>query len=223
MKSWKNIEEMFDALHETACEYIILRNYEEIDEDNFYTSGHADIDFLAVDSQKFAKIIQGYPRFIVDDRIHYIVKIEDTEVIVDVRSIGDGYYDTNWEKDMLSKRKLFDGRFYIADDVNYYYSLIYHAILQKKQLANDYLRRLNGMANALGIKASSEKEHLLNLEIYMKEHNYFFTYPFDIHVPFRKELVNNKMVKKYMNVYLRDIKIKLLQIGSKVKNKIIRS
>lgn len=222
MKGWNNIEEMFAALHEADFKYIILRNYEEIDDDNFYTSGHADIDFLTIDGRKFAKIIHGYPRFTEDDGIHYIVKIQDTEVVVDTRTIGDGYYDTNWEKDMIYNRKLFAGRFYIADDVNYYYSLIYHAILQKRELADDYLHRLNEMAVALGIKANTEKEHLSELECYMKEHNYFFTYPFDIHVPFRKELVNSEMIRKYISVYLRDFKIRLLQIGSKIKHKIIR-
>lgn len=222
MSGWNHIEEMFEQLHKANFKYIILRNYEEIDADNFYSSGHADIDFLTSNGCQFAKIIGAYPRFVEDDGIHYKVKIAGTEVVIDTRSVGDGYYDAHWEKEMLSRRKLKENRFYIADDQDYYFSLVYHAILQKKALANDYLVRLNAMAKDLNIQASTEQEHLSALEGFMKEKGYFYTLPYDIHVPLRKELVEQTMVKKQMNVSIRDAKIKLMQMGSRVKHTILR-
>lgn len=222
MLAWNHIEEMFEQLHKANFRYIILRNYEEIDADNFYSSGHADIDFLTSNGHQFAKTIGAYPRFAEDDGIHYKVMIAGTEVIIDARSVGDGYYDIHWEKEMLSRRKLRENRFYIADDQNYYYSLVYHAILQKKALANDYLVRLNAMAKDLNILATTEHEHLNALERFMKEKGYFYTLPYDIHVPLRKELVDQTMVKKQMNIFIRDAKIKLMQMGSRVKHTILR-
>lgn len=222
MSGWNRIEEMFEQLHKANLKYIILRNYEEIDADNFYSSGHADIDFLTSNGRRFAKIIGAYPRFVEDDGIHYKVMIAGNEVVIDARSVGDGYYDARWEKEMLFRRKLKDNRFYIADDQNYYYSLVYHAILQKKAIANDYLVRLNTMARDLNIQASTEQEHLSALEGFMKENGYFYTLPYDIHVPLRIELVNQTMVKKPINVSVRDTKIKLMQMGSRVKHTILR-
>lgn len=222
MSGWNHIEEMFDALHKANFKYVILRNYEEIDADNFYTSGHADIDFLTSNGHQFAKVIGASPRFVKDDGIHYKVMIAGTEVVIDARSVGDGYYDAHWEREILSRREWRENRFYIADDLNYYYSLVYHAILQKKALANDYLVRLNAMAAALNIRAVTEREHLKALERFMKEKGYFYTVPYDIHVPFRKELVDQTMVKKQMNVSLRDGIIKLMQTGSRVKRTILR-
>lgn len=215
---WNTIEDMFAALHNAKEEYIILRNYEEMDADNFYTSGHADIDFLARNGEYFAKCIHAYPRFASDDGVHYKVLIADTEVIIDVRSVGDGYYDANWERALLRNRVLLDGRFYIADKENSYYSLVYHAILQKKELAEDYLLRLNKMAENLGIQAKTEQEHLMELACYMKEKGYYYTIPYDIWVPLRQELIDIKMVKRQLNVRIRDIYTGLLQFGSKVKN-----
>lgn len=222
MSVWNHIEEMFEQLHKDNFKYIILRNYEEIDADNFYSSGHADIDFLTSNGHQFAKKIGAYPRFAEDDGIHYKVMIAGTEVVIDARSVGDGYYDAHWEKEILSRRKLKENRFYIADDQNYYYSLVYHAILQKKALANDYLIRLNAMAKDLNIQAYTEQEHLIALDRFMKEKGYFYTLPYDIHVPLRKELVDQTMVKKQMNVSVRDTKIKLMQIGSRMKHIILR-
>lgn len=222
MMGWNTIDEMFTTLHNAKEEYIILRNYEEIDADNFYTSGHADIDFLVRNGKRFAKRIQAYPRFNSDDGIHYKVLIAGTEVIIDVRSVGDGYYDANWERALLRNRMLLDGRFYISNQVDYYFTLIYHAILQKNELAADYLYRLNNMASDLGIQAKTEQEHLIALERYMKDRGYCYTIPYDIWVPLRQELIDTKMVKCQMNVYIRDISTKLLQFGSKVKRHIIR-
>lgn len=220
MTGWNTIEEMFAALHNEKEEYIILRNYEEMDANNFYTSGHADIDFLARNGKHFAKCIHAYPRFTSDDGIHYKVLIAGTEVIIDVRSVGDGYYDANWERAMLQNRVLLDGRFYITDSVNYYYSLGYHAILQKKKLTEEYLLRLNDMADDLGFQAKTEKDHLFVLEKFMKEKGYYYTIPYDIWVPLRTELIDVKMVKRQINVRIRDIFTSVLQFGSKVKKRI---
>ena len=222
MLGWNTIEEMFDALHNAKEPYIILRNYEEIDADNFYTTGHADIDFLTRNGKRFAKCIHAYPRFTSDDGIHYEVLIAGTEVVIDVRSVGDGYYDANWERALLHNRVLLDERFYIPDKENYYYTLVYHAILQKKELAVDYLFRLNKMAEYLGIQAKTEQEHLTALERFLKEKGYYYTIPYDIWVPRRRELIDLKMIKRQMNVRKRDICTKLLQFGSKVKRFIVR-
>lgn len=222
MLNWGTIECMFEELHKENFEYVVLRNYEEIDEDNFYLSGHADIDFLTSNGKKFAKIIKAVPRFIEDDGIHYKVMIAGTEVVIDARSVGDGYYDSRWEKNILLNREMKDDRFFVTDSINYYYSLVYHAILQKKALTDDYLNRLNIMAHNLGISATNEQQHLRVLKQFMKKHNYFYTYPYDIHVPLRKELIDEAMLKKQKNVIIRDIKIKALQTGSKIKRTILR-
>lgn len=220
--NWNNIEEMFDSLHENNISYIVLRNYEEIDDDNFYVPGHADIDFLTLDSKKFSNIIQAQPRFQNDDGIHYIVKISNVDVVIDVRSLGDGYYDTKWEKSLLKNRVLFDNRFYIPDDTNYYYSLVYHAILQKQFLSEEYLQRLNALAEKINIDAKKEDEHLKKLEEFLIQNEYYYTYPYDIHVPLRVELVSKNLIKKYLSVCKRDFIISILKFGSKVKHKILK-
>lgn len=222
MKEWETSDAMFRELNGARIPYVILRNFEELDAANFYISGHADIDFLTTNGKQLSRIIGGKPRFIDDDGIHYVVKIAGTDVVIDTRSVGDGYYDTNWEKDVLKKRLLFRERFYIPDDENYYHTLSYHAILQKKALSGDYLTRLNRMASDLGIAAGTESEHLAELERYMKHHGYHYTLPYDIHVPLRRECIDQTMVKKYQKVILRDAKIKAMQIGSDLKHKIIK-
>ena len=221
MQTWTSVDELFNSLNEQRVGYIILRNFEEIENGLLFSSTHPDIDFLVSNRKKFSNIIGAEPRFIKDDGIHYKLSISNTEVIIDVRSVGDGYYDPRWEKSMLRNRVLHDGGYYIPSKKDYYYSLVYHAILQKKGLSCEYLNRLTQMAGILGIKANSERDHLNILESFMKDNGYFYTYPYDIHVPFRKELVPSEMVKKSPSVRIRDARNKLLVCGSKIKHRII--
>lgn len=218
---WENIEEMFAALHNAKCKYVILRNYEEIDAGNFYTSGHADIDFLTANSKYFIKITHAFPRFVSDDGIHYLVNIGGTEVVLDIRSVGDGYYDRKWEDAILSERICFDKRFYIPDEKNYYYSLVYHAILQKQKLSEEYLGRLNLMAPQCGVVAATKEEHLAALESYMHEKGYRYTVPYDVWVPLKTEYIDPTKVKKVFRIYVRDMKTAAWQFGSKVKHKLL--
>lgn len=219
--NWDSLSGMFHSLHRNKCEYIVLRNYEELYDQNFYLSGHADIDFLVADYRSFVEIIHAIPRFEVDDKIHYMINIAGTKVIIDVRSVGDDYYDKFWQKAMLKNRYLYDSRFYVTDEKNYYYSLAYHAILQKKALSSDYLERLNAMANHLGIPAITEEEHLMQLNRFMRANNYHYTYPLDIWVPLRITHIDQNLVRKNAPVYMRDLRIKMLQLGSNIKHKII--
>ena len=85
---------------------------------------------------------------------------------------------------------------FINNKQDYYYSLVYHAILQKKELSFDYLYRLNDMAKSLSIKAFDEKIRIISLIEFMQSNHYAFTYPYDIWVPLRVEFIPNKMFNK---------------------------
>lgn len=221
MKAWDTIDDLFSVLNASDVPYIILRNYEEIEADNFYTSGHADIDFLTSDAKRFAALLEGKPRFGSDDGIHYVINVAGTEVVIDVRHVGDGYYDKKWERSLLAGKVMHDGRFFVSDSVNYYYTLIYHAILQKKALADDYLSRLNQMAAGIGCTACDETGHLAALEQFMKRSGYKYTYPYDVWVPLRTELLDKSMVRKPLNVRMRNCKAGVLCAASKVKHKLL--
>lgn len=221
MFSWNNIRDMFDELDASRCSYLILRNYEEITESNFCCTGHADIDFLVSDNRKFVSVLHAFPRFAEDDGIHYIVNISGEEVIIDVRTVGDGYYATNWQKEMLACKVAHVFGFFTMDAENYYYSLVYHAILQKTELSDEYLIRLNDMAADLEIPAKNADEHLERLNEFMEKHGYYYTFPYDIWVPLNVQLIDTTRVKKGIKVYTRDIKIWLMRIGSRIKHKLI--
>ena len=218
-KIWRDLEEMFLELNKQQIRYVVLRNYEEMELDNFYSTGHGDIDFLTDNVTEFVKVLNAYPRFVSDDRIHYLVNINHNEVVIDIRSVGDDYYCRNWEIDILNKRKKYK-YWYIPDDLNYYYSLVYHSILQKSFFSDDYALRLEKMTMELGLDGNDKNVHIINLIKYMKSNKYYFTYPDDIWVPLNIEYIPQRMIRKKYKIYFRKIKSVIISYLVRVKRKI---
>ncbi len=206
---FKNINDFFKKLNDAGINYLVLRNYENFHKPEIFINGHGDVDMLCDDSQAIVSLIDAiskrpdeYP--LRGDGIHYYIIVGENEVSLDLRQIGDGYYCDKWEKDMLENRVMHDG-FYVMDNENYFYSLIYHAILQKKFLSDDYINRLTCMANQINVVIDhyNEKGFINALEKYMRQHNYVFTYSYDYVVPNRFNLVDKSLIKPNYKLWWR--------------------
>lgn len=198
--NFQSIKELLDILDLNEVNYLILRNYENILNPDLYVSGHGDIDILCEDSQMIvnlldAKTSQKDIKPFKGDGTHYYIWVDKKKVFLDLRFIGDDYYCEKWERDMLVRRVKRDC-YYILSPIDYFYSLIYHAILQKKYFSKEYQIRLLEMANALNICVGEGKEidFLDVLEQYMTLHGYRYRYTKDVWIPLRFNLVNKGLV-----------------------------
>lgn len=126
---WESISDMFAAVDKE--DYLVLRNYKNIAN---VLGTNNDIDILCNDMKSLtdklgAVCISDYrPCF------NYYVVVDHKKLLLDIRMVGDGYYDSNWEKRMLEEKIVFND-FYILDAENYKYSLLYHIMIQKKESA----------------------------------------------------------------------------------------
>ena len=178
-KVWSSISEIFTALNNANCNYIVMRNYECFKSGNVFVNGHDDIDLLCDDIEKVRKVLDVRRRFFFPAVDSYCIKYNDLTVHVDIRYVGDGYYDKKWQQNMLNSKSLFNGNIYIPNFENYFYSLIYHAIYQKKSLSEEYLNRLCTMASSLNICCRTEKDLLIELKKYMQKYDYRASYTKD--------------------------------------------
>lgn len=214
MKKWRSLQEFFNCINKEA-EYVVLRNYEEFVNGTFSVE-HPDIDILCRDTQSFLSVIGSKSRSEkIDHKVHRLVSINEQEVMLDIREIGDGYYDTRWEKEMLNSRILLNNYCYVLNDIDYFYSLLYHAFIQKHMLSNDYETRLKQMASELNI-CISEPLSTKELEEYMRKKGYKYTYPKDLGVITNFSNIDGKLIKRdFKAIFRREIrnfKIKLRQI-----------
>ena len=99
------------------------------------------------------------------------------EVFADMWTVGDGYYDSVWGLDMLKSRVLYENLCYVPDEKNYLYSLLYHSLVQKHQMSEDYKERIRKMSRDLGQKPVIRDHFRDHLESYMREKGYHYTYP----------------------------------------------
>jgi hypothetical protein len=202
--SYSTIKEVFDLLHHYEIEYVVLRNYDNILENEIYMDGHGDIDLLCSNSVELAKKIKANPDVNhfnngLHDKVHYFFYINNNSVSLDLRFVGDNYYCEKWEKEMLERRVLHKG-FYVLSDEDHFYSLIYHAIFQKECFSEEYNKRLIEMAEKLNIKLTDRAipSFVSVLESYMKKNHYQYVYPKDKYVPFMKKYIIDQSIFKFI-------------------------
>jgi len=145
---WRDLTELFEVLNLTQ-RYVVLRNFDTLpnlpDID-----AHGDIDLLVEDFANAAFICNAEPVFDTCHRVFMHVPVDGHDMPFDLRYQGDQYYDTVWERDILDRRLLDEGGFYIPAPDDHFYSLLYHAIIHKPQIAPDYIVKLNELALQLG-------------------------------------------------------------------------
>ena len=203
--NWNNTSELFEQLNK-QCNYLILRNYECMDQQDIFTDGHEDIDFLCEDQQQMVSLLDARPRHRYDNKVQYVILIGGKFVKIDLRHTGDAYYDPLWEQRMLKNRVLHPFGFYVMNREDYFYSLIYHSILQKKFLSEDYRLRLEHMASEHGLSGVTERDFLRLLDRFMLQNGYYYFYPNDCTVTNRFHLTDPAKRNGYFLWCLRKVR-----------------
>lgn len=210
--AYSSIREIIDKLNASGEPYLILRNFDNLYSEDIFMEGHGDIDILCAQSDRIAHVLglqSSRPdrQDRLSDGTHFHTYVGDRYVSMDLRHVGDGYYCTDWQEEMLRTRILHSDGFFIMNSENLFYSLVYHAILQKKALSEEYRSRLETMAKDLGISLIDydSKSFISILNKFLTVHNYCFTYTEDKYVPCRFHLVDKKLVKKNPRLYLRHL------------------
>lgn len=176
----KDIRSFFDYLNE-KCNYIVLRNWDNIFNGDLYSEGHEDIDILCDSLEKFVALTKAERIHQERNRDNFIVSLEATKIRIDVRWVGDGYYPKEMERAML-QRRVFDYQgIFIPERKDFYFSLAYHAFIQKPQLSVEYERRLNSLRDSVSDVADSLSYSVLLEELrnYMISNSWKVEYPND--------------------------------------------
>ena len=230
--SFPDIQSFIDALNHSGVAYLVLRNYENMLSPELYMDGHGDIDLLCADSRLLAEKVGAKTythkvREVCDDGVHYYVLIAGQQVSLDLRFVGDGYYCKKWQQEMLDRRVLKDG-FYVMSEQDYLYSLIHHAILQKRSFSNEYRSRLTEMCNRLHVimKDDSAQSFIQLLESYMAEHGYTYVYPRDTFVPLNTRYITSSLLEPNASLAFQhwkfDTKVAFIELLVKVKHSLYR-
>lgn len=230
---FNNIQDVITLLNISSVAYAVLRNYDNLLEDDIYMDGHGDIDLICADSRKLASILNaidhpGHVKNCQGNGTHYLIYINNIEVSLDLRHIGDGYYCEKWEQEILERRREHNS-FYVLSEEDYFYTLIYHAIFQKHYFSKNYRFRLRKMGEGLGIKIqdNSIEFYVSLLEKHMRQNHYHYEYPKDKYVPLKRQHIQDKSLfvmhySRYFEHILFETKINTIKSLVEIKHKFLK-
>ena len=147
--------------------YVVLRNFNCLP-DMAYEDEHGDIDILCDNLENLCFITNATKIYRQPFRVHFYVLINKQKVKFDFRFIGDGYYDSNFQKNILGNKILHKNCFYIPNEEHYFYSLLYHALLHKRFISDDYFHKIKSSSNNL--KNISEIKNKIQLSQILKQY-----------------------------------------------------
>lgn len=185
VNGYNSISQLFYVLN-NCINYCILRNHECLP-DKYTIEGHGDIDLLVENKQQMVCLTLAKPVFPEPNRVYHTIKIEGKDVPFDFRYLGDDYYDVKWEYHILEHKVLSHNLFYVPTAEDQYFSLLYHAYIQKKEVKADYNCSLEKYAEDIGVKYTSDiRQAIHQLDDYMSEKGYEYMVPSDASVVFNQ-------------------------------------
>jgi len=211
---WKTFDELFNILNLTS-NYVVLRNFDNLEDQ--LNSKHPDVDILVENQDLVIQILNAKKTSTEKYRVQYNVKIDSKDINFDIRFVGDNYYDLFWEKDILETKVLSKRNFYIPNNTNHFYSLIYHTLIHKKFVSDDYNKKFIQLSTRINLNFKYYDlvdYKLLNiLDAFMYKYKYKFVEPKDISVFYNRNFLKNKILveitderyKKYYKVQIRTI------------------
>lgn len=199
--------DFFDFLNKNCC-YLVLRNWDNLLDDSIYGKGHEDIDILCDSLESFIKLTKANRVHKENKRDNYIVTFGNSVIRIDARWVGDGYYPIEMEKRLLADRRVNKQNIFIPNEEDYYYSLLYHALVQKRELSDEYSAKLNDVRKKIlntSINGCYD-DYLNDLGAYLRENGLAVEYPRDPGVVINEKVVKSLPVnKRFPRALLRDL------------------
>ncbi len=188
---WSSLEELFYTLN--ACSnYVVLRGLDE------YKKGmpYIDIDIFTNDYDNLCFIINGIPE-VNEYRPHYLTKIGNNNVYLDVWDNRKNYYDVAWQRNIL-KNKINNNGIYELNKEDAFFEFIYHCLIHKEKVKPSYYIKAEKLFNEINTDNTKIPEcKTLQFEYYfellkkfMRKNGYYFIKPDDLSVYYNELNLN---------------------------------
>ena len=185
--NFKDKKDFFTKLNKTKnLKYVILRNQK---------SEYDDIDILVNNyflfkrvsdchsyKNKNLKLISNSGDPIEEDgfKVANYIKINNKFIYLDIRFVGDGYFDTKWQKKILDTRVI-NSIYFAPNKENHIYALIYHIVYHKGYLDKKYS---NYLKKNLKFKKIDIKKLAKIINNYLSKKKYNVVRPSDLTIPY---------------------------------------
>lgn len=205
---WESMQQFFYTLNATA-DYVVLRGFEKMQE-TLASAEHGDIDIMVRHCADVALLVGG-TYFNPNGRPHYLVRIGENKVFIDLWDINNHYHDPKWDEDILATAELHEGLIRVPRLENYFYMMVYHCLINKRRIAKDYTTLLADLFSRTGLAAQYDTAGYASpfdlyfelLRKFMHERRYRFVRPQDPAVFYSEKLVNADKTAEQLQCHFR--------------------
>lgn len=145
---WSTVAAMLEALSRRT-RFCVLRNFEGWDRLG-PTDDHPDIDLLVASPDEAANAITAHRTSRRRGRVQHQVQIGGRKVNVDIRTPGDGYLPATLAEQTLADAVADPQAVSIPSARHHLETLLYHALVHRSALSQEYALRINRLADAVG-------------------------------------------------------------------------
>jgi hypothetical protein len=122
-QGWRSWNDLLDVMN-LGVDYVFLRPYR----DRSVTESldpTIDVDVLVASQPSFTSLVNAMPTRSDARGNHFLVSVDEVEIMFDVRSIGDSDADANWQAEMLLNHIRTANTKMLCDEDMFFY-LLYH-------------------------------------------------------------------------------------------------
>ena len=202
VSGWENMAQVFYVLNE-ACNYVVLWGAEDLPNNFISHKINGDIDILTDNLQRLIAILKTNNKLKTNAFVFYNwITVGGEQNLFHAKFIGDDYFDRKWQYRQLESRVLNKNGIFVLDDINQFYSLLYHGLIHKVNYQK-YLLIFNNIAKRNNLYFHDDIELLKNmLHDWMKFHKYKYTTHLDHGVLHKENVINKRMLKKQKDFYI---------------------
>lgn len=209
---WTSYQELFNILNYTN-NYLVLRGFESLPNEN----PEKDLDVLTDNYQRFASALGAAQ--LGHQPYKGKIRVNNEKVSLDIRYVGDKYYHTAWAKEMLETKVTSNGVFIPRSD-HYFFSLLFHAKVQKPKVKEKYIPILSKIATDLNFswykpeKLADDKYVGQLLNGYFRTHYYYYEDPLDKGVHKNEAVIKHIQSDRMLNYkfWTKKIEGKLIEV-----------
>lgn len=197
---WKNLAELLQIIEQTGNS-IVLRNFENLP-DSCRLGKHSDIDILTSAPDELVRMLNLKRASSLPFRAIWKTDVAESFVKFDIRSADDGYYPPEIVAHLLENKVVNEKKIPVPAGKDYFYSLLYHALIHKYKVADDYKKRLTAMAVQLGCISHQDSDELPEASLkdilvaWMNENSFCFCEPKDLTVHYNKKYTGSVPTSK---------------------------
>jgi len=184
---FETMEQVFKALNnEPGFSYVVLRNFDGLPT-TVQVDEHFELQLLVSDYYVAKRILDAVSKTgdQYEDgkwRIQNKFKVGNDWVQTDLRSVGDNYFDKEWEKAILATRTIYNNVVNVPSKENHKYSLAYHALIQKSSISKTYTNILQEI-----FKSNELQDWKHKLAVWLNKKGYKYVQALDKTVIFNKK------------------------------------